>query len=349
MPLHYNMVRNRPKVLSDPLDDHSTNTELIAAWQQLAQWFGYNLATIFAQIPFQGISLSEVEEIRLRIGQALLLQTSEKEIFLGYTGEQTTKDNAYRVSAVDLSEALERMTLSSLYAAEEELRQGFLTLPGGHRVGVTGEAVLQNGRLQTLKHISALNLRLAHEVRGRGIKVLPWLLGRDGSFKHTLVLSAPRAGKTTLLRDLIRLLSEGVPELGLAGKTVGVVDERGEIAGMWQGKPTYDLGCRTDILDACPKAIGISLLVRSMAPQIIAMDELGHPDDVEAVADALRTGVKILSTAHAGSLEEARERPILRLLFEQGVFERVVLLSRKNGPGTIEGVIDPGSGGLIQC
>jgi stage III sporulation protein AA len=232
------------------------------------------------------------------------------------------------------------MTQSSLYAAEEEMKHGFLTLPGGHRVGIVGEAVLNNGELQTLKHISGLNVRIAQEIQGRAVQVLPKLIRADGLLYHTLILSPPRAGKTTLLRDLIRNLSDGNPVLNLRGQTVGVVDERGELAGMWQGIPAYNLGCRTDVLDGCPKRMGISILVRSMSPSIIAVDELGHPQDVEAVLDALRTGVSILSTAHASTLEEAMERPSLKELFAFGVFERVIVLSRRQGPGTVETICD---------
>ena len=231
------------------------------------------------------------------------------------------------------------MTQSSLYAAEEEMKQGFITLPGGHRVGITGEAIMKNGDVQTLKHISALNIRLAKAIAGGAELILPKLLTKEGSIYHTLILSPPRGGKTTLLRDLIRNLSDGNHSLRLPGQTVGVVDERRELAGMWQGVPTYNLGCRTDILDGCPKRLGISMLIRSMAPQVVAVDELGHPEDVEAVLDALRTGVKILSTAHASNLVEAYQRSTLRALFELRVFERVVVLSRRKGPGTIEEVI----------
>jgi stage III sporulation protein AA len=310
----------------------------VALWTDIAKWFGADVRTVLEKI--RAVSFHKVEEIRLRVGQPLMVRTAETDLFLDRTGGATSPEKAYLVMRKDLVDALERMTQSSLYAAEEDLRQGFLTLPGGNRVGVTGEAVLAGGQIQTLKHVSALNLRIARDIKGNGLKILPLLLGTDGMFRHTLLISPPRAGKTTLLRDLIRLISDGAPQIGLKGQTVGVVDERGELAGMRQGVPTYNLGYRTDVLDGCPKAIGMKMLVRSMAPQVIAMDELGHSADVTALLDALRTGVRILSTAHAASLEEARGRPVLAQLLEQGVFERLVVLSRRDGPGTIDGVYD---------
>lgn len=305
--------------------------------KNLDRWLGERLAQIILQIP--ETIFRDLEEIRLRVNRPLLLLGNHKEVFLDSKGRAVLPEQGYRVSQEDIFQALERMTQSSLYAAEEEMKQGFITLPGGHRVGLTGEAIMKNGEIQTLKHISALNIRLAKAIQGKAELILPKLLTKEGSLHHTLILSPPRAGKTTLLRDLIRTLSDGNPTFDLKGQTVGVVDERRELAGMWQGVPAYNLGCRTDILDGCPKRMGISMLIRSMAPQVVAMDELGHPEDVEAVLDALRTGVKILSTAHASNLEEALRRPTLKDLFEIGVFEKVVVLSRRHGPGTVEEII----------
>ena len=354
MSLHYTLSVVQAPKLSPNLPKPTTSPTMgnfcgpdqnVTLWADMARWFGEDVRSILDNI--KAVTLHEVEELRLRVGQPLLIRTSDKDLFLNREGGVTSPNRAYFVKREDLACALERMTHSSVYAAEEDLRQGFLTLPGGNRVGVTGEAVLQHGQIQTMKHISSLNLRIARDIWGRGLKILPLLLGADGTFGHTLLISPPRAGKTTLLRDLIRLISNGVPQLGLSGLTVGVVDERGELAGMWQGVPTYNLGYRTDVLDGCPKARGMSMLVRSMAPQVLAMDELGHDDDVTALKDALRTGVRILSTAHASSLEEARSRPTIAHLLEQGVFERLVVLSRKQGPGTVEGVYDLKTGRIL--
>lgn len=354
MSLHYTLsVIKAPKVTmtipkGKPLlaeESISVPNQSAGLWAEMSRWFGEEIRSIIDNIktvPFQ-----EVEEIRLRVGQPLMVRTSDQDLFLNRDGGVTSPEKAYFVMREDLACALERMTHSSVYAAEEDLKQGFLTLPGGNRVGVTGEAIVLRGQIQTLKHVSALNLRIAREIQGQGLKIMPLLIGTDGMVCHTLLISPPRAGKTTLLRDLIRIISNGIPQIGFRGQTVGVVDERGELAGMWQGVPTYNLGYRTDVLDGCPKASGMNMMVRSMAPQVMAMDELGHTDDVTALMDALRTGVRVLSTAHASSLEEARLRPTLAHLLEQGVFERLVVLSRKNGPGTIDGVYDLKTGRIL--
>lgn len=304
----------------------------------IARWLSDPLREIFNRV--SGFPLTEIEEIRLRMTKPLLLQGRDREYFLDLQGKAVSLEKAYKVQSEDLMQTLERMTQSSLYAAEEDLKQGFLTLPGGHRVGVTGEAILKSGTVQSLKHISGLNIRLALEIPGQALPILPRLIRSDGSLYHTLILSPPRAGKTTLLRDLIRCLSDGVPEIFLKGQTVGIVDERGELAGMWQGSPTYNLGSRTDILDGCPKALGMNMLIRSMSPRVVAVDELGHSQDVEAVMDALRSGVSVLGTAHAENWVEAKERPVLKALFTGGIFERLVILSRKKGPGTVESIYD---------
>ncbi len=289
-----------------------------------------------------GETRTKVEEIRLRADRPLGITGSMGEPFVTAAGLPTTDPaRALVVPAAAVRSTLERMAGFSLYALEEELRQGFLTLPGGHRVGFAGRAVVRGGRLCALKWVAALDIRLARagHVQAR-TTVLPQLLDGDGGIRPTLIVAPPRAGKTTLLRELVRLVSGGVPELGVPGQTVGVVDERSELGGASEGVATLDLGPRTDLIDACPKADGVLVLVRAMAPRIVATDEIGRADDALALVEAATAGVRILATAHARSLAEVMARPSLDALFGAQVVERFVVLSRRRGPGTVQAVVD---------
>lgn len=287
-------------------------------------------------------------EIRLGVGRPLLVVTPDGDAFLAPDGRPVPDpERAYRVDEDDVRRTVELMSGSSLYALEEELRQGFLTLPGGHRVGLCGRAVVR-GTAYALRDIVSLNVRLARQVPGAADAVLPWLVDAGGLPHSTLVVSPPGAGKTTLLRDLARQLSYGRPDLGRPGLRVGVVDERCELAGGCRGRPALDLGPRTDVLEGCPKAVGLSLLLRAMGPQVVVTDEVGRPEDAEALAEAARAGVRVLASAHAGSLGEAARRPVLRELLASACFGRLVLLSRAHGPGTVEEVRD-GSGALVRA
>ncbi|AOQ24269.1 hypothetical protein MTAT_09110 [Moorella thermoacetica] len=279
-----------------------------------------------------------LEEIRLRRERPLQVRWSGGEGWVAASGGLAAgPDGAYKVTAADLGRTIEALTRSSLYALEEELRSGYITISGGHRVGLVGEAVVLQGEIRTLKNFAGLNLRLARDIPGCARSLIPYLL-EGGRPLHTLILSPPRCGKTTLLRDLIRLLSTGVPELKFSGVNVGVVDERSEITGCWLGVPQLEVGPRTDVLDRCPKAAGMLMLLRSMGPEVIATDEIGRPEELAALQDVLHAGVTMLASVHAGSLEELQHRPGWGPLLKQGFWQRLVLLGRTLGPGTIEGV-----------
>jgi len=312
--------------------------------EEIIRWVNERMGKII-QIAVKNLGSKEtLEEIRLRVNQPIMIRTDRREYFLNSAGQIASQANAILATKEDLQDILERMTYSSLYAAEEELRHGFLTLPGGHRVGVSGETVVEHERIRTIRNISALNIRLARQPATKVLNLLKLILAPNKSLYHTLIISPPRAGKTTVLRMLVRHLSNGIPEIGLEGQQVGVVDERSEIAGMWQGIPSFDLGCRTDVLDRCPKVQGLNMLIRSMSPSVVAVDELGGPEDVTALNDAVRCGVKVLATAHAATLQEVQRRAFLKELFQPPIFERVVILSREKGPGTLVGVYDATSG-----
>jgi stage III sporulation protein AA len=281
----------------------------------------------------------ELEEIRLRTGRPLLVHSGRGECFLGPAGVVDAA-GACRVRHGEIQEVLMLMTEYSLYARDEELRRGYLALPGGHRAGFSGRTVLENNSVRLLRDISGINIRICREVKGAGDKLLTHLYcGREKRVRHTLLVSAPQAGKTTLLRDLARLLSDGDPVTGRPGFNVGIVDERSEIAGCYLGQPQLDIGQRSDVLDGCPKAEGMMMLVRSMSPQVVVTDELGRAEDVRAVEEVVNTGASILASAHGQSVSDLLKRPSLAWLIENRLFERVVLLSRARGPGTVEGVL----------
>jgi stage III sporulation protein AA len=309
---------------------------------------GGRVSGLLATLPAK--CLEALEEVRLRADRPLFIHFGGEEGMVGRSGGLCAHpEAAYLVTPDDCRTALQRLTCSSVYALEEELRQGYLTLPGGHRVGLVGHAVVDAGRLRTLRDVTGLNLRLTREVRGAADGVLPHLVDDRGGVRSALVLSPPQAGKTTLLRDLCRQVSEGRPDLGLPGRKVVVVDERSELAGCVGGVPQCGVGPRTDVLDACPKAEGIALVLRAMSPEVIVTDELGRAEDVAAIREAVRCGVAVLASAHAGNLGEAEQRPALAPLLAERCFSRVVVLSRRCGPGTIEQVTALEGGKAVGC
>lgn len=276
-------------------------------------------------------------EIRLRTGGPVGLVTVQADGFLTSAGTMTAASaDAVRAEAAWVDETFSRVAQGSVYAWEDELRQGFITLPGGHRVGVVGRVVAEGGRLQTLRKVTMLNLRVARAVTGVAARVAP-LLQAECGWLSTLLISPPGAGKTTLLRDLVRIIASGTG--GLPGCQVAVVDERSEVAGGVEGVPQFDLGPRTDVLDGAPKAEGVLLVIRSMGPRVVAVDEIGRPEDAHAVFEALHAGVTVLATVHGRSLADVAARPSLRPLLAAGAFRRAVILSRRGGVGTVEQVL----------
>lgn len=267
-----------------------------------------------------------LEEIRFRVNRPVHLYGTGWEAPLTHAAAPET------VGAAELERVLGVLVDHSLYARADELRQGFITLPGGHRVGIAGRAVLRGGRVETMRHITGLNLRVARAVQGPA-DVLLRLLGRQRvTVGSVLLVSPPRAGKTTLLRDLVRILSD-------QGRRIVVVDERSEIAGSGgAGVFGHDVGRHTDVLDGWPKPQGIDVALRTLGPDMIAVDELGGDDDVAALWRARHSGVDVLATAHARSRQELIVRPHYREFVEQGGFRAVVTLSPSPVPGTVEEV-----------
>ena len=237
----------------------------------------------------------------------------------------------------DLREMLNYISDYSLYAYSEEVKEGYLTIEGGHRIGMAGQVVKKDGKVTGLSHITFLNVRIAHEKRGCADDILPHIRRSDGIY-NTLMLSPPGIGKTTFLRDLIRQLSAG--DAGAPGMKVGVVDERSEIAACHLGIPQNDLGPRTDVLDGCKKTEGIRMLLRSMSPQILAVDELGGKEDFAAVKQALCCGCRVLGTVHAGCVQELLDKPYLQACVTQKLFGRYILIQRNSRGGRSTTIYD---------
>lgn len=263
--------------------------------------------------------IENFEEIRIKSGFNTMVISGRKEEHLNDAGFVTPDI---------LEEILNRLLDYSYYAYEDELANGYITIEGGHRVGICGRVTLKDGHVHLIKDISSLNIRRSRQVIGASDRIIDEIIDRSsGEISNTLIISPPKCGKTTLIRDISRVLS-------YKGYRVSICDERSEIAGCYEGTPSYDLGCRTDILDGCPKAQGIKMLIRSMSPDVIVTDEIGKPEDMAAIEEALCAGVKIITTIHGGSYEEAASSVVGQLI-ENCVFDKLIFLSSKPVIGTI--------------
>lgn len=257
------------------------------------------------------------EELRLRAGWPMTAVLPEGERPVG----------GPPVEPEELEQLVEIASRASVHAVLEQIRRGYLTVAGGHRIGLCGTAVMEGGGIHALRSLSSANLRIARQVPGAARPVLGALCP-GGRLESTLILAPPGQGKTTLLRDIIRRVSEGEGCLPLR---VAVADERGELAALYGGRPQLDVGRRTDVAEGCPKAQGLMLLLRAMNPQVLAVDEITAPEDAAALRTAAGCGVTLLATAHGAGREDLTRRPLYRGLLEEGMFRRLVEITRREG------------------
>lgn len=254
--------------------------------------------------------MNELEEIRIRVSKPIILKLANREKIINY-----------KVSTQDILKILENITENSLYSYQKQICSGYISLKGGHRVGITGNVVMEDEKVININYIYSLNFRIAKQVLGVADYIKEKVIENNNIY-NTLIVSPPGAGKTTILRDLIRQISKN--------KTIGVVDERGEIAAMYKNEPQNDMGLKVDILSNVSKDIGIRMLVRSMAPDIICADEIGTKNDVEAIKYAVTSGVKGIFTAHGNNIESIKNSPILKELIEIKLIDRIIFLDKYN-------------------
>lgn len=269
--------------------------------------------------------VNNLEEIRIRTGNNIILFADGKEYELeSKTGEKINKEI--------LNNIFNSILNYSAYAYQEELSNGYITIEGGHRVGICGRTVMENSRVKTIKDISSINIRRSKEIIGVSDGYMNHILKEKDQIYNTIIVSPPKCGKTTLLRDVIRNLST-------MGFKVGVCDERSEIAGTYNGRTSYDLGERTDVLDGCPKDKGMVMLIRAMSPDIIATDEIGKKEDGQAIEAAVCAGIKLITTIHGSSYQDVIKSGIGEMVLS-GIFERLIFLSNTPKVGTVSAFRD---------
>lgn len=281
----------------------------------------------------------KVEEIRIRIHRPLEVVIDGKPFF------PKKNEFPYSITPSDAIHLLNQLSDYSLYALEEELKRGYITIRGGHRVGLAGKVITDKGRVKAIRDISSFNIRIARQKIGVANPYIQYLY-KNGSWNNTLIVGPPQTGKTTLLRDLARVISEGSGKI--PSMKIGIVDERSEIAGSVKGIPQHRLGDRVDVLDACPKAEGMMMLIRSMSPEVLIVDEIGRKEDSEAIMEAIHSGVQIITTVHGNKIEDVLDRPTLKPLMEMNVFTRCIELSRGFQPGKVKRIRDENGKDVVR-
>lgn len=269
--------------------------------------------------------IEHITEIRIRAGKPILIYLCQKEISIDENGKIIyVAENGKRFSYQEIQKMLDFWCQDSRYAFQNEMKRGFLTIEGGHRIGICGEIISdEKGTVQAVKYVASINIRIAHEIKGVADKIMKYICTKN-IVHNTLIVSPPGAGKTTLLRDIVRQLSCG-SEYN-SGMNVGLVDERGEIAACFQGIPQLDVGLRTDVLDNCEKATGMRMLLRCMAPAVIAVDELGNQEEIALIQQMCGNGAAVIATIHGNHIEELRQKKILKEIWKQQIFGNVIFL-----------------------
>ncbi len=274
-----------------------------------------------------------IQEIRLRVNQPLSVMTQGKNLFITQQGEFTVSPSiGYKITSEDIKTIFMCACQNSVYAYSKELKNGFITLSGGHRMGLAGRIVYENNEISTIRDLSALSIRIAGEKKGCCHAILPYIIEGE-QIRSCVIISPPGGGKTTVLRDIARSIS-------IRGHRVCVIDERGEIAGCSHGIPMYDLGPSCDVLDGCDKTDGLQWALRCLSPSVMIVDELGSDTEARAVLQGINGGVATVFSLHASDIKQAMQRSPMQLLIKQGIPDLLVVLGTSQKPGEIVDIYD---------
>lgn len=246
----------------------------------------------------------------------------------------------YVISKKDIEEIIANLTLNSIHAFEKEIKHGFITIEGGHRVGLCGDCIYNNDIFKGFKNITSLNIRIAREFRGCSAYFMKYITDHNGNVYNILIIGPPLSGKTTFLRDIAVNLSDGFIEPHFQGCDLTVIDERGEISAVYNGINQMYVGKRTDILSYCMKREGFMMSIRAMAPKVIISDELGSEDDFEIIQYALKSGINVISTAHGFDVDDIKKNIYLNNIVENNFFDRIITLSRSKKPCSVQQIYD---------
>lgn len=269
----------------------------------------------------ENIDKEYLEEIRIRNNKPIIIKFDSN----------IEKIVRYYPSSDEMMQILQLICENSIYSYQKQIAEGFITLQGGHRVGLAGSCVIENGKVININYINAFNFRISRQVIGCSKEILKYILNiKLNIVNNTLIVSAPGAGKTTVLRDIVRQVSSGIRNIKFKGLTVGVVDERGEIASLYKGCAQNEIGIKTDVVENISKSVGMKMLIRSMAPKVIVADEIGGVDDIEIIKYAICSGCKGIFTAHGSSFDDIYINPVLKELINLHIFEVIIFLDEEN-------------------
>lgn len=283
------------------------------------------------------LKILDINEIRIRLNSPIIVTVKNKKYYLGENGF-CEREKAIFCTYPMLQSIVYKLCENSVYSVNDSIKSGYICLPEGVRVGIVGEVVTENNEVKTIKNFQAINIRIPHNVEGCSEQIFDYIM--TDSFKNTLIISPPGAGKTTLVRDIILTFSKrNIPY------NILLVDERNEIANMSSGEQGFKLGDFTDIITNCDKSYAFNYGVRTMSPDIIVTDEINLDSDLMGIIDTINCGVKVLATIHADNIEQLRQKRNFEKIVANSMFERYIVLSNLHGPGTLSKIYD----GKFRC